>query len=123
MRVHFYPPLVALAWGIVASAQAQTATPAQTPAPVSNSGVHVMKLTNSDKNGISAVYVSPAGSSDMSDDLLGKQVADPGKTVNLKVKDPQGTCTFDLTFLLNSGKTVVKKDLNLCQTTAYSFTP
>jgi hypothetical protein len=59
----------------------------------------------------------------MSDDLLGKQTAGPGRTVLLKVKDPKGDCVFDLQFLMNDGSMVTKKAVNLCQTSDYSFSP
>ena len=104
-----------------AAAEPAPAAPAQAPAAVAS--LHVVKLTNSGKTGITAVYVAPAGSQDLSDDLLGKQTANAGKTVTLKVRDPNAACTFDLQFLMDNGDTVTKKAVNLCQTTAYAFTP
>lgn len=96
---------------------------AQQPAPPGGAGPHVVKLTNSGKTTITAVYVSAAGSPDVSDDLLGKQTAGAGRTVTLKVQDPKAACTFDLQFLMNNGDTVTKKAVNLCQTADYTFTP
>jgi hypothetical protein len=82
-----------------------------------------LKLTNSGHGGITAIFVAPTGSLDMSDDLLGKQTAGPGKTVNLKIADPKDTCVFDLQFLMNDGSSVVRKGVNLCQTSDYTFSP
>ena len=126
MTDHIHPhalPLAALL-AVLASAapggvRAQPA-PAATPAAAS---LHVVKLTNSGKTSITAVYVAPVGSPDMSDDLLGKQTADAGKTVTLRVKDPKAACTFDLQFLMNNGDTVTRKAVNLCETPVYAFTP
>ena len=108
-------------------ASAARAQPAPSPpppgAPAKPPGDHVLKLTNSAKAGIVAVYVAPAGSHDMSDDLLGKQTANAGKTVTLKVKDPLGTCVFDLQFLMNDGGSVDRKGVNLCQSGELTLTP
>ncbi len=108
---------------VMAAATAWGQTSPATPAAASAAGVHVIKLTNDGKNGITSVYVAPAGTLNMSDDLLGKQTAGAGKTVTLKVDDPNGICTFDLMFLMNSGDMVEKKGVNLCRITAYSFEP
>ena len=107
-----------LAWGAAGTAGAQA--PA---AAVTHSGIHVIKLTNNGHGGITAVYVAKAGTLDASDDLLGKQTANPGKTVTLKVQDPDGSCMFDLQFLMNDGSTVTRKGVNLCETEALPFGP
>ena len=112
-----------LAAAFAATAMAASAADAPAAAPAANAGVHLVKLTNTGRSGISAVYVSKAGSQDSSDDLLGRQTADPGKTVTLKVKDPEGSCMFDLQFLMNDGSTVTRSGVNLCQTAAYPFSP
>ncbi len=116
-----YALSIAALLAALAFAGAGRAQPAQ--AAAGSSDLHVIKLTNSGKTGITAVYVAPAGSPDLSDDLLGKQTAGAGKTVTLKVKDPKAACTFDLQFLMNNGDTVTKKAVNLCQTPDYAFTP
>jgi hypothetical protein len=77
----------------------------------------VVRLTNGEKGAISAVYVAKAGSTDASDDLLGRQTAGVGKTVVLKVKDPGGACVFDVQLLMSDGSIVTLKGVNLCQTT------
>ncbi len=102
------------------AALAQPAAGASTPQPP---GDHLLKLTNGAKTGILAVYVAPAGSREMSDDLLGKLTANAGKTVTLKIKDPQGACVFDLQFLMNDGATVDRKGVNLCQSGEFALTP
>ncbi|MGZ6027739.1 MAG: hypothetical protein ACXWKU_22205 [Caulobacteraceae bacterium] len=111
-----------------ASAQAQgpamAATPVNAPGPAAapKPGVRTLKLTNSG-GGITAIYAAPAGSSDMSDDLLGSQTAGSGRTVTLKVNDDKAACVFDLQFLMSDGKLVTRKAVDLCQTQAYTFTP
>lgn len=112
--------LAPLLWA--AMALGATAQPAAPAAPPGAGGDHLVRLTNTGKGAISAVYVAPAGSTDFSDDLLGNQVAGAGRTVSLKIKDPGGTCVFDVQFLLADGSLVTRKGVNVCQTEAYSFT-
>ncbi|MEI9964225.1 MAG: hypothetical protein WDM92_05570 [Caulobacteraceae bacterium] len=100
------------------------AQPAPAATPVTaKPGPHALKLVNGGRSAISAVYVAPPDSLDWSDDLLGKQVAAPGKTVTLSIKDPSGACVFDLQFLMNNGDTVEKKAVNVCDQPSYAFTP
>ena len=101
-----------------ALACAATAQPAATPPP----GDHALAVTNSGGSVVSALYVAPSGSLDFSDDLLGKQVASVGKTVHVKVKDPAGSCVFDVQFLMADGTVVTRKAVNVCQTESYTFT-
>ena len=108
---------LAAATALAAAAAAQPA-----PAKAPPAGDHTLAVTNSGGAVVSALYVAPAGSLDFSDDLLGKQVASVGKTVHVKVKDPAGSCVFDVQFLLADGATVTRKAVNVCQTETYTFT-
>ncbi len=103
--------------GLVGGASAQ---PAPSPPP---GGDHLVRFTNGAKTAITAIYVAPSGSKDMSDDLLGKQTANAGKTVTLKIRDPQGGCVFDIQLLMTNGDTVDRKGVNVCQSAEYAFTP
>ncbi len=106
---------------LVGGAGAQPA-PSPSPGPPPG-GDHVVRFTNGAKTAITAIYVAPSGSKDMSDDLLGKQTANAGKTVTLKIRDPQGGCVFDIQLLMTNGDTVDRKGVNVCQSTEYAFTP
>ena len=119
VRVIFVPiALAAMAMAGMALAQPGPASP---PGPPPG-GDHNLTLVNSGGAVVSAIYVAPTGSPDFSDDLLGKQVASVGKTVHVKVKDPAGSCVFDVQFLLADGATVTKKAVNVCQSDSYTFT-
>ncbi len=107
--------------GFVGGASAQPA-PSPPPGPPPG-GDHVVRFTNGAKTAISAIYVAPSGSKDMSDDLLGKQTANAGKTVTLKIKDSGAGCTFDLQLLMTDGHLVDRKGVNVCQSADYAFTP
>jgi len=105
---------------LTVAARAQTDADAPSQA---RPGVHVLKLTNTANDAIQAVYAAPAGTLDLSDDLLGRQTAAPGRTVTLKIKDPKGVCVFDLEVLMNKGDDITKKAVNVCTAETYAFAP
>lgn len=112
---------VVMALAGAAAAQPAPATPLPTAAPP-KAGDHVIAVTNSGGQVLSAIAVAASGSLDYSDDLLGKQVGAVGKTVHVKVKDPTGACVFDVQFLLADGTSITRKGVNFCQSDAYTFT-
>ncbi len=121
--VHFASVLV-MSLAAVCAAEAQPAQPAKggsdsaaAPAP----GVRSFKLINGGKMGITAVYAAPTGSTNMSDDLLGKQTAGIGRTVTLKVNDQAGSCVYDLQLLMSNGDTADVKNIDLCKTAAVNY--
>jgi hypothetical protein len=89
------------------------AAAAQTPA------AHTIKFSNTEKQAVTAIYASPPGRKDWSDDLLGKQVGAAGKTVTLKITSAD--CKVDLQMLMNDGAMVVKPEVDVCATTDYRF--
>jgi hypothetical protein len=97
----------AMAAGLIAlwagSAVADESNPAAT--------VH---CANSGKRPIVAVYTSPPGRSDWSDDMLGKGTLKPGQSAMLKLKAKPDGCKVDFSALLDNGDTVTKKDVDLC---------
>jgi hypothetical protein len=117
LRTGAFAGLALAAMALGAAAQTAPAPAPAAPPP----GDHLLKLTNTGKGAISAVYVAPAGSQNFSDDLLGSQVAAVGRTVRIKVKDPDGTCVFDVQFLMDDGALVTRTAVNFCQADAYTF--
>ena len=73
-----------------------------------------VQCANGGKRPIVAVYTSPPGRSDWSDDMLGKGTLKPGKTAMLKLKAKPDGCKIDFSALLDNGDTVTKKDVDLC---------
>lgn len=102
-----FKTLLAAATGLVAlwagSALADDANPAT-----------AVQCANGGARPIVAVYTSPPGRGDWSDDMLGKGTLKPGKTAMLKLKAKPDGCKIDFSALLDNGETVTKKDVDLC---------
>lgn len=96
-----------LAWAGSAVAQdAPAAAPANPAAAV--------QAANGGKRPIVAVYTSPPGRKDWSDDMLGKGTLKPGQTLKLKLKAKPDGCKIDFSALLDNGETVTRADIDLC---------
>ena len=73
-----------------------------------------VQCANGGKRPIVAVYTSPPGRSDWSDDMLGKGTLKPGKTMKLTLKAKPAECKVDVSALLDNGDTLTKTDIDLC---------
>jgi hypothetical protein len=73
-----------------------------------------VQAANSGKRPIVAVYTSPPGRRDWSDDMLGKGTLKPGQTLKLKLKAKPDGCKVDFNALLDNGDSVTKPDVDLC---------
>jgi hypothetical protein len=73
-----------------------------------------VQCANGGKQAIVAVYTSPPGRDDWSDDMLGKGTLKPGQSRMLKLKAKPDGCKVDFSALLENGDTVTKKDIDLC---------
>lgn len=73
-----------------------------------------VQCANSGKRAIVAVYTSPPGRKDWSDDMLGKGTLKPGQTAKLKLKAKPDGCKVDFSALLDNGDTVTRTDVDLC---------
>ncbi|HTK36074.1 MAG TPA: hypothetical protein VL358_12415 [Caulobacteraceae bacterium] len=111
------------AQGYAAPAKPKPATAASAatagPPPA---GAHLVKLTNTEKQAVTAIYASAPGKNDWGEDLLGKQTAAPGRTVSLTfiARTPEA-CVQDIQLLMNDGKTVQKNGVNVCDQADYQF--
>ena len=73
-----------------------------------------VQCANGEKRPIVAVYTSPPGRADWSDDMLGKGTLKPGQSATLQLKAKPDGCKIDFSALLDNGDTVTKKDVDLC---------
>lgn len=103
----------------LATALALALTTTMVQAQPAGGDIHSVKLSNAEKQAITSVYVSEPGRKDWGEDLLGKQVGAPGKTVTLKIKG--AACVYDLQMLMNDGTMVVKSGVDVCAQPDYRF--
>jgi hypothetical protein len=102
-----------MAWAALAgwaTAQAQTA-----PAPAAPADpAAAIKVANTGKRPIVALYTSPPGRGDWSSDMLGKGTLKPGQSLTLKFKGKPSDCKVDFSAMLDNGDTATRADIDLC---------
>ncbi len=104
----------ALAGWATAHAQAPSAAePTVAPASAADpaAAVHV---ANGGKHVIVAVYASPPGRADWSDDMLGKTALKPGQDRTLKFRAKPAACKVDLFAMMDTGDTATRENVDVC---------
>jgi hypothetical protein len=99
----------ALGW---TSALAQDTAPAAQAAPQS-----ALQVDNGGKRPIVAIYSSPPGRADWSDDIVGKTALKPGQSRKVTLKAKPSACKVDVIAMLDNGDTATKRDIDMCSAT------
>jgi hypothetical protein len=68
-------------------------------------------------------YASNTGTSDWEEDILGRDVLDDGETFEADIDDGTGACRFDFKGVFANGNEVVKKNVNVCEISTFTFRP
>ena len=76
-----------------------------------------IQVANAGARPIVALYTSPPGRRDWSDDMLGKGALKPGKSMKLALKAKPDDCKVDVSALLDNGDTRVQSNVDMCAAT------
>jgi hypothetical protein len=67
-------------------------------------------------------YASNSGTNDWEEDILGRDVLDNGETFEADIDDGTGACKFDFKGVFSNGAEVIKKNVDVCQVSTFTFT-
>ena len=73
-----------------------------------------LQVDNSGKRPIVAVYSSPPGLADWSDDIVGKTALKPGQSRKLSLKAKPQACKVDVMAMQDNGEFSTKRDIDMC---------
>ena len=73
-----------------------------------------LQVDNGGKRPIVAVYSSPPGLADWSDDIVGKTALKPGQSRKLSLKAKPQACKVDVMAMQDNGDTFTKRDIDMC---------
>ena len=93
-----------------ASALAQDSPPAAAQAAPQGA----LKVDNGGKRPIVAIYSSPPGLGDWSDDILGKTALKPGQSRKLTLKAKPQACKVDVIAMQENGEVSTRRDIDMC---------
>ncbi|MFT0851640.1 hypothetical protein VRY85_12775 [Achromobacter sp. F4_2707] len=79
-------------------------------------------VINKTKTALFAFYASRTSSNDWEEDILGDDVIMPGESIRINIDDGSGACKFDFKGEFEDGDEVVKKNVDVCTVSEFSFT-
>lgn len=80
-----------------------------------------VKIVNNTSFTIVEFYGSNKGTNSWQEDILGRDVLGPGRSVNINFDDGTGYCKFDFKAVFNDGDVLVKKDINICRIGTFTY--
>ena len=81
-----------------------------------------IRLINDSSNTIVEFHASNIRRSRWEEDILGRQVLPPGRSVIINLDDGSGLCRFDFKTVMEGGKEMVKRNINICTLETYRIT-
>ncbi len=67
-------------------------------------------------------YASVGATNSWEEDILGDDELEDGDTVEVNVDDGSGKCIFDFRAVFDTGAEAVKRGVNVCQISTFTFT-
>lgn len=77
--------------------------------------------TNKTGSAVTHFYASPSASNEWGDDILGRDVLNPGEAGTVTIADGERTCTYDLRSEFSDGDVVQEDKVNLCELGSYTL--
>lgn len=79
-------------------------------------------LANDSDLALEEFFIWPAGRVDPREEVLYGTALGPGEVVEITLLNPDGTCAFDLLFVLEDGQTI-EDQADLCHTSVLALQP
>jgi hypothetical protein len=92
-------------------------------AGVSHAEDLVFTLKNGTKSVLTNFYTSPVGVNEWEDDVFGKQVLNPGESIDITIGDGREVCKYDMKFEFEEGSDLdtTTDTQNLCEMGSYTI--
>ncbi len=83
----------------------------------------VFTLKNGTNSVLTNFYTSPVGVNEWEDDVFGKQVLDPGESIEITIADGRSVCKYDMKFEFeeNSDLDTTTDTQDLCELGSYTI--
>lgn len=111
--------LVSASWGVFAACVLVGVTVGAADA---NALDRRVRLINESSETIQEFHASNTGRNRWEEDILGRRTIAPGKSVVINLDDSSGYCKFDFKTVMESGKSLVKRNVNICTLENYRIT-
>jgi opacity protein-like surface antigen len=83
---------------------------------------HRVDIINKTGQTLTHFYASTSDTDDWEEDILGRDTLDNGETVEVDIDDGTGKCVFDFKAVFEGGQSLVKKGINVCKVSSFTYT-
>ena len=80
-------------------------------------------IVNSTNDTIERFYASNVDEDDWEEDILGDDILGPGRAVTVNFDDDSGYCMFDFKAVFSDGDVLVRRRVNVCEISSYTYRP
>lgn len=80
-------------------------------------------IVNKTGSAIKNFYASSTGSDDWEEDILGRDVVEVGETFEIDINDGTGACRFDFKAIFDNGKSSIRRNVNVCEISSFTYKP
>ncbi len=80
-----------------------------------------VEIVNESGMSLSHFYASTTNTNSWEEDILGRDVLDDGETFTVNVDDGSGKCLYDFKGVFEDGSSAVKKAVNVCKVSTFTF--
>jgi hypothetical protein len=108
--------IAATGLGLSACAPTTTYVPVY---PVAAAADRRVQLVNASGAAVREFYASNVSRSTWEEDILGRDVLLPGRSVMINIDDGSGACRFDFRAVLEDGRRIEQRDINVCEIARY----
>jgi hypothetical protein len=67
-------------------------------------------------------YASATNADDWEEDILGADIMEPGDTFEIDIDDGTGACRFDFKAVFTDGSSHVRRNVNVCSISSFTYT-
>ena len=78
-------------------------------------------ITNQTGLTLKHFYASRPGADTWEDDILGRDTLGNGQTFQADIDDGSGSCVFDFKAVFEDGQSLIRKKINVCEISAYTY--
>ena len=79
-----------------------------------------VEVVNASRQDLRELYASNTKRGSWEEDILGEDVLPPGRSVTIDIDDGSGACRFDFLAVLDGGRKVEQRNVNVCEISRFT---
>ncbi len=79
-------------------------------------------IINKTGKALTHFYASRTGSDNWEEDILGRDTIANGETFDINIDDGTGACRFDFRAVFQGGGESIKRNINVCEISTFTYT-